>query len=65
MTYDDEVTYNLEKVDFWKDGDPEITDDVRNILTKYSGVPEEELIPHIRRVVRPYTSMSFPNRHPY
>ncbi|KAK5128387.1 hypothetical protein LTR85_003055 [Meristemomyces frigidus] len=35
---------------FWKEGDPEIDDEARAILTTYGGVAEDQLVPHVREV---------------
>ncbi|KAK3672949.1 hypothetical protein LTR78_007059 [Recurvomyces mirabilis] len=35
---------------FYDEADPKLSEDARSILTKYSGIPAAELIPHLRTV---------------
>ena len=37
---------------FYVEDDPEISEQARAILTQYSGVPEDELVSHVRAVVK-------------
>ena len=43
-----ELNLNL----FYVQDDPEISEQARAILATYSGIPEDELISHVRAVVR-------------
>lgn len=38
--------------DFFSDKDPDITEATKAIFVQYSGIPEEQVVPHIRAVVR-------------
>lgn len=38
--------------DYWTEDDPEISETTRSILTKWSGLNEDELVKHIRDIVR-------------
>lgn len=33
------------------DNEPDLTEDIRDILTRYSGVPEADLVSHIAEIV--------------
>lgn len=36
---------------FYDDKDPEINDQLKAILTQYSGIEEDQIVPHVRAVV--------------
>lgn len=47
------LTANMSSLqDYYQKEDPVITDTTKQILTQYSGIPEQELISHIRAIVR-------------
>lgn len=36
---------------FYKADNPQLNDDVKAVLIEYSGIPESQLVPHVREVV--------------
>ncbi|CAK1360669.1 uncharacterized protein RHO25_003959 [Cercospora beticola] len=48
---DSKVPVNNENIaKFYLEGDPDLSDQCKAILTRYSGVPENELVPHVRQI---------------
>jgi hypothetical protein len=44
-------TLRTETRNFFREGDPEISDDTKALFTQYSGIPEDQIIPHVRKIV--------------
>ena len=51
-TNQDPMKGKMNMQQFYDEADPKLSDDAKAILTQYSNIPEAELIPHLRTVVR-------------
>lgn len=52
LTKVDEHTESTNLGVYFTPGDPQMNGPAREVLVKYSGVPEDEVVSHVRKVVR-------------